>query len=52
VRQQYHFSPPGTTREEEDFQVDLSDVRALELIIIPETGGGGARASLHRLRLG
>ena len=52
VRQQYRFSPPGTTREEEDFRVDLSDVRALELIIIPETGGGEARATLQRLRLG
>jgi len=52
VRQQYHFSPPGTTREEEEYRIDLSDVRGLELVIIPETGGGEARATLHRLRLG
>ena len=28
VRQQYRFSPPGTSREEEDYRVDLDHVRA------------------------
>lgn len=51
VRQQYHFSPPGTSREEEEYRVDLDKVRALELVITPETGGGEARATLQRLRL-
>ena len=31
VRQQYHFSPPGTTREFEDYAVDLAEVMVLEL---------------------
>ena len=51
VRQQYNFNPPGTTREQEDYTVDLAGVTALELSIIPDIGGVGARASLARLRL-
>ena len=46
VRQQYNFSPPGTTGEIEDYTVDLNDVTALELEIVPEIGGGATRASL------
>jgi hypothetical protein len=51
VRQQWNFSPPETTREIEECQVDLSDVTVLELIIVPNIGGGAARASLKSLRL-
>lgn len=51
VRQQWNFSPPETTREIEEYQVDLSDVTVLELIIVPNIGGGAARASLKSLRL-
>ena len=50
-RQGYNFSPPGTTREVEDFTVNLDRVTALELSILPNTGGGEARASLARLQL-
>jgi len=50
-RQGYNFSPPGTTREVEDFTVKLERVTALELNILPDTGGGEARASLARLQL-
>ena len=50
VRQQYNFSPPGTTREVEDFTVNLDRVAALELCIIPDIGGGQARAALAELR--
>src|SRR4051812_6045949 len=46
VRQQYTFSPPGTTREVEDYNVQLAGVTAVELYIVPEIGGGAARASL------
>jgi hypothetical protein len=52
VRQQYNFNPPGTTTEQEDYTVDLAGVTALELDIMPDISGSGAKASLARLRLG
>ncbi|MEJ2070295.1 MAG: hypothetical protein P8X65_09520 [Syntrophobacterales bacterium] len=51
VRQQYNFSPPGSTREIEDYAVHLEGVTALELKIVPDISGGSARASLAQLRL-
>jgi hypothetical protein len=51
VRQQFNFSPPGVTRESEDYAVDLAGVTALELRIIPDISGGDARASVARLRI-
>ena len=51
VRQQYNFSPPGVTREFEDYAVDLAGVTALELRIVPDIGGGDARASVAQLRI-
>jgi len=51
VRQQWNFSPPETTREVEEYRVELSDVRVLELIIVPHTSGGISHASLKSLRL-
>ena len=51
VRQQYNFSPPATTRECEDYLVELDDVTTLELNIVPDISGGPARASLAQLRL-
>jgi len=51
LRQQYHFSPPGTVAETEDYRVDLDGVTVLELRIVPSVSGGRARASLARLRL-
>src|ERR1700757_3920067 len=45
VRQQYTFSPPGTTREYEDYAVDLEGMTVLELRIVPDIRGGGALAS-------
>jgi hypothetical protein len=51
VRQQYNFSPPGATREVEDYNIDLDGVTALELKIVPNISGGSARASLAQLRL-
>src|SRR5207302_7146728 len=51
VRQQWNFSPPGATREIEDYRLDLPGVTALDLHIIPDISGGEARASLAQLRL-
>ena len=51
VRQQYNFSPPTTTRECEDYSVDLGGLTTLELSIVPDISGGPARASLAQLRL-
>jgi hypothetical protein len=51
VRQQWNFSPPKTTREIEEYQVELSDVTVLELVIVPDISRGTARASLKSLRL-
>jgi hypothetical protein len=49
---QWNFSPSGSTRELEDYRVDLSGVTVLELHIVPDQRGGDARASLAELRLG
>ena len=51
VRQQWNFSPPESTREVEQYQVDLHNVSVLELVIKPDIAGGGARASLKNLHL-
>ena len=51
LRQQYHFSPPVTIRENEDYAVDLKQLKALELRIIPDISGGEACATLTCLRL-
>ena len=51
VRQQWNFSPPNTIREVEDYQVDLSGVTVLELVIVPDISRASARASLKSLRL-
>jgi hypothetical protein len=51
VRQQWNFSPPETVREVEEYQVELSNVSVLELIIVPNMSGGAARASVKSLRL-
>ena len=52
VRQQWNFSPPETIREIEDYQVELSDVTVLELVIVPDKSRAAAtRASLKSLRL-
>jgi len=51
VRQQYSFSPSGSTSELEDFNVDLPSVTALELTIMPDQGRGQAYACLSEWRL-
>jgi hypothetical protein len=51
VRQQYTFSPDGSTTEVEDLNVDLRSVTALELTIIPDQGREQAHACLAEWRL-
>jgi len=51
VRQQWNFSPLDTTREIEEYQVELSDVTVLELVIVPDISRGAVRASLKSLRV-
>jgi hypothetical protein len=50
-RQQYNFSPPGATREVEDYDVNLDGVTVLEMKIVPDISRGSAVASLAELRL-
>jgi hypothetical protein len=52
VRQQYNFSPPGTTRQVEEYTVDLHGVTELELGITPDIHGGDSYASLEEWWLG
>jgi len=51
VRQQWNFSAPTSTREIEDYRVELSDITMLQLTIVPDISGGAARASLKTLLL-
>ncbi|MGA2717207.1 MAG: carbohydrate-binding protein [Bryobacteraceae bacterium] len=46
VRQQWNFSPEGSTTEVEDYAVDLERLSVLELAICPDTGQREAVASL------
>ena len=51
VRQQFNFSPTGTSSECEDYDVELDGVTTLELNIVPNISGGSARASLANFNL-
>jgi hypothetical protein len=51
VRQQWNFSPPNAICEVEEYQVELSNVAVLELVIVPDISRGSARASLKSLRV-
>ena len=52
LRQQFHFSPPQTSRQVEDYAVDLKQLNALELQIIPDISrGNDIFAVLSSLRL-
>jgi hypothetical protein len=48
VRQQWNFSPHGSTEEIEDHQVELPAATALELTIIPDKNSKHAVASLAK----
>jgi hypothetical protein len=49
VRQEYNFSPPGTTFEREDWTVTVEGVTHLRLWIKPDKGGKPCRASITSL---
>ena len=51
VRQQWNFSPQGSTSQTEEHQVDLTGLQVLELIITPDIGNREALATLAELRL-
>ena len=51
VRQQWTFSPEGSTSEIEDYQVNLADVAILELALKPDLTPDNAAASLAMLRI-
>lgn len=51
VRQQFTFSPPGTTVEREEYAPNLDGVTRLELAIIPAIDGGDAVATLREWRI-
>lgn len=51
VRQQWTFSPTGSTQEIEDYAVELESVSNLELVIDPDRGRGHSLATLNALRL-
>jgi len=51
VRQQWNFSPIGSTIEVEDYQVSLDDVSVLELAIKPDLSRQEAPATLAMWRV-
>ncbi|MFT6925713.1 MAG: hypothetical protein ACJAZP_001302 [Psychromonas sp.] len=51
VRQQWNFSPDGSTCEIEEYEVDLPAVTILELSINPDISDRNVFASLNELRL-
>ena len=51
VRQEYNFSPPGTTFEREDWTVATEAVTHLRLQIKPDKGGKSCRATITSLTL-
>ena len=51
LRQEYNFSPPGTTFEREDWAVNAEGVTHLRLRIRPDKGGKPYRATITSLVL-
>jgi hypothetical protein len=49
VRQQWSFSPGGSTEEVEDYTVDLAGVKVVEMEIDPDRGRNASPASLAEL---
>jgi hypothetical protein len=49
VRQEYNFSPPGTTLEREEWSIMADGVSHLRLRIKPDKGGKACRATLTTL---
>lgn len=51
IRQGFNFSPPGTTLEREQWQLNAERLTHLKLRIVPDTGGKPCRAKLTALVL-
>lgn len=51
VRQQWNFSPDGSTSQIKEYQLQLPSVTTIELIITPDIGERYCVASLKQLRL-
>ena len=51
VRQQFTFSPPGTTVQREEYATHLDGLSRLELAIVPAIDGGSAVATLREWRV-
>jgi uncharacterized protein (DUF736 family) len=51
VRQQWSFSPHGSTSEVEDYQVSLDRVSVLELALRPDLTAGKGNATLAKWRV-
>ncbi len=51
VRQEFNFSPPGTTFEREDWAVQVEGVTHLRLVIRPDKGSKPCRATITSLVL-
>jgi hypothetical protein len=51
LRQEYNFSPPGTTFEREEWAVPAEGVTHLQLVITPDKGGAPCYATLTTLAL-
>ena len=51
LRQEYTFSPPGTTFEREAWAVPAEGVTHLQLVITPDKGGAPCHATLTTLAL-
>jgi hypothetical protein len=51
LRQEYTFSPPGTTFEREEWSVPAEGVTHLQLVITPDKGGMSYYATLTTLAL-
>jgi hypothetical protein len=51
VRQQWNFSPRGSTSEQEDIRLNLESVLLFELSITPDIGNSNAIATLQRFRM-
>jgi hypothetical protein len=51
IRQEYNFSPPGTTLEHEEWSIKADAISHLQLKIKPDKSGKAGRATLTTLAL-
>jgi hypothetical protein len=51
IRQEYNFSPPGTTLEHEEWAIKADAISHLQLRIKPDKGGKAGRATLTTFAL-